>query len=137
MSKGKSSRPHLVWIVTALAIVCALGIFAVIRYTQSSTVAMVPFSEFLTDVRANRVAAVVVEEDTITFDRRDGVRVATVAPHGYLVATPSLVGSLIDRGVRVNISRTEPPRTLFEVPVDYKVSEMSRPGPGRGGFPRQ
>jgi hypothetical protein len=36
-----------------------------------------------------------------------------------------------------NISRTEPPRTLFEVPVDYKVSEMSRPGPGRGGFPRQ
>jgi len=32
-----------------------------------------------------------------------------------------------------NISRAEPPRTLFDVPVDYKVSEMSRPGRG----PRQ
>jgi cell division protease FtsH len=121
VSKGKSSRPHLVWIVTALAIVCALGIFAVIRYTQSSTVAMVPFSEFLTDVRANRVAAVVVDEDTITFDRRDGVRVATVAPHGYLVATPSLVASLIDRGVRVNISRTEPSSAVSYVTLGFGV----------------
>ena len=30
-----------------------------------------------------------------------------------------------------NISRAEPPRTLFDVPVDYKVSESSRPS--RGG----
>jgi len=29
-----------------------------------------------------------------------------------------------------NISRAEPPRTLFDVPVDYKVSEASRPGRG-------
>jgi cell division protease FtsH len=108
VSKGKSSRPHLVWIVTALAVVCALGVFAVVHYTRSTPVAVVPFSEFLTDVRANRVAAVAVDEDTITFDRRDGVRVATLAPHGYLVATPSVVTSLIDRGVRVNISRTVP-----------------------------
>jgi hypothetical protein len=32
-----------------------------------------------------------------------------------------------------NISRAEPPRTLFDVPVDFKLSEMSRPGRG----PRQ
>jgi hypothetical protein len=30
-----------------------------------------------------------------------------------------------------NISRAEPPRTLFDVPVDFKVSETSR---GRAGF---
>src|SRR6185436_19717937 len=30
-----------------------------------------------------------------------------------------------------NISRAEPPRTMFDVPVDYKVSETSRPS--RGG----
>jgi hypothetical protein len=33
-----------------------------------------------------------------------------------------------------NVSRAEPPRTLFDVPVDYKVSEASR---GRGFGPRQ
>ena len=32
-----------------------------------------------------------------------------------------------------NISRTEPPRTLFDVPVDYKVSDS----PGRGRGPQQ
>ena len=121
MSKGKSSRPRLVWIVTVLAIVCALGIFGVVHYTRSSPVAMVPFSEFLTDVRANRIAAVVVDDDTITFDRRGGVRVATVAPHGYLVATPSLVASLIDRGVRVNISRTEPSSAVSYVTLGFGV----------------
>ena len=108
MSKGKSSRPHLVWIVTAVAIVCALGAFAAVRYLRSSTVAMVPFSDFLGDVRANRVASVLVDDDTIAIERRDGTRVATVAPHGYLVSTPTLVASLIDHGVRVSISRTEP-----------------------------
>ena len=121
MSKGKSSRPHLVWIVTALAMVCALGVFAVVHYTRSTPVAVVPFSEFLTDVRANRVAAIAVDEDTITFDRRDGVRVATVAPHGYLVATPSVVASLIDRGVRVNISRTEPSSAVSYVTLGLGV----------------
>jgi len=125
VSKGKSSRPHLVWIVTALALVCALAVFAVLRYTRSSTVAMVPFSEFLTDVRANRIAAVAVDEDTITFDRRDGVRVATVAPHGYLVATPSVVASLIDRGVRVNISRTEPSSAVSYVTLGFGVLVLS------------
>jgi cell division protease FtsH len=121
VSKGKSSRPRLVWIVTAIAIVCALGVFAVVRYTRSSPVAMVPFSEFLTDVRANRVAAVLVDEDTITFDRRDGARVATVAPHGYLVATPSVVASMIDRGVRVNITRTEPSSAVSYVTLGFGV----------------
>lgn len=32
-----------------------------------------------------------------------------------------------------NISRAEPPRTLFDVPVDFKVSDVARPGRG----PRQ
>ncbi|HEY7190689.1 MAG TPA: ATP-dependent metallopeptidase FtsH/Yme1/Tma family protein, partial [Vicinamibacterales bacterium] len=121
MSKGKSSRPHLVWIVTAIAIVCALGIFAVVRYTRPPAVAMVPFSDFLTDVRADRVAAVLVEDDTITFDRRDGTRVAAVAPHGYLVSTPSVVASLIDRGVRVNISSTEQSSAMSYVTLGFSV----------------
>ena len=121
MSKGKSSRPRLVWIVTVVAIVCAIGIFAVVRYMRPSAVAMVPFSDFLTDVRANRVAAVLVEDDTITFDRRDGTRVAAVAPHGYLVSTPSVVSSLIDRGVRVNISSTEQSSAMSYVTLGFSV----------------
>ena len=30
-----------------------------------------------------------------------------------------------------NVSRAEPPRTLFEVPADFKMSEISRPGRSR------
>jgi cell division protease FtsH len=65
------------------------------------------------------VVSVAVDEDTITFERRDGVRMATVAPHGYLVSTPTLVASLIDHGVRLNISRTEPSPAVSYVTLAF------------------
>jgi hypothetical protein len=35
----------------------------------------------------------------------------------------------------MNVSRAEPPQTLFTVPVDYKVTEQPRPG--RGSIQKQ
>jgi len=121
VSKGKPSRPRLIWIVSAIAIVSAAAVVSIVHYTRPSALTMIPFSDFLKDVRANRITSVTVDDDTITFDRRDGARVATVAPHGYLVSTPSLVASLIDHGVRVNISRTEPSSTVSYVTIAFGV----------------
>jgi hypothetical protein len=65
----------------------------------------VPFSVFLGDVKADRVAAVTVDGDAYTFERRDGVTFETVAPQGYIAANASFVPGLIDRGVRFDVRR--------------------------------
>ena len=63
----------------------------------------VPFSAFLGDVNADRVAVLTVDGDAFTFERRDGVTFETVAPPGYIAANASFVPGLIDRGVRFDV----------------------------------
>jgi cell division protease FtsH len=63
----------------------------------------VPFSAFLSDVKADRVAALTVDGDAFTFERRDGVTLETVAPPGYIAANASFVPALIDRGARFDV----------------------------------
>src|SRR5204862_2240143 len=67
--------------------------------------ANVPFSVFLGDVKADRVAAVTVDGDTFTFERRNGGTFETVAPQGYIAANASFVPGLIDHGVRFDVRR--------------------------------
>ena len=68
----------------------------------------VPF-DFLKDVQADRVTSVVAEGDTLTFDRRDGTHLETVAPLGYIATNPTLVATLIERGVRFDVSANPQP----------------------------
>src|SRR5690349_6032104 len=101
-------------VVAVLALVTAL---VAVRYKAEMQPAQVPFSDFLNDVQANRISAVLVDGDLVSVERRDGTRVETVTPHGYVSANPSMVAKLIERGVRFNVSRSEPSAIAGYVPL--------------------
>src|SRR5688500_12295754 len=80
------------------------------RYMGAAELVPVAFSEFLGDVKAGRVQAVIVEADTLTIERKDGVTVQAVAPLGYIASNPTFVTSLAESGVRVDVERIRPSR---------------------------
>jgi cell division protease FtsH len=96
------------WLAAAVAVVLSLGGMFVYRAIVTPELPTVPFSDFIRDAQADRIRALTVDVDVVSFERRDGTRLATVAPHGYLAANPTLVASLTERGVRIDVSRSEP-----------------------------
>src|SRR5262245_12477753 len=77
------------------------------RQGESPAPTSTVFSEFLQDVDANRVAEVTVTPDVLTYVRRDGKRLETVAPPGYVASNPTFVSDLTKRGVRLDVRRAE------------------------------
>ena len=60
----------------------------------------VAFSDFLRDIKADRVKSVVADADAIRFELRDGARLETTAPPGYIALNPTFLSGLIERGVQ-------------------------------------
>jgi cell division protease FtsH len=60
----------------------------------------VAFSDFLRDVKANRVKSVVADGDAVRFELRDGARLETTAPPGYIALNPTFLSGLLERGVQ-------------------------------------
>ena len=113
MLGSKQPRARFVWIIAgALVVALSTGAFVMLRSGGAATPAAVPFSDFLNDVTANRIAAVNIDADVIVYERRDRQRFEAVAPRGYVAANPTLVTGLIARGVRFNVTRTEPPAAV-------------------------
>ena len=79
------------------------------RLTADADPALVPFSDFLRDVQDGQVRSITMKEDVVEFERRDGGRVETVAPQGYIALNPSFVPSLMERGVRIDVNRAPQP----------------------------
>jgi len=79
------------------------GAATALRFGATADRTSVPFSDFLRDVQANQVKAVVSEGDAVEFERHDGARFQTVAPQGYIALNPTFVASLIERGVRFDV----------------------------------
>ena len=79
------------------------GALTAFRFGATADRTSVPFSDFLRDVQANQVKAVVSEGDAVEFERHDGARLQTVAPQGYIALNPTFVASLIERGVRFDV----------------------------------
>jgi cell division protease FtsH len=102
----KLPRTRLIWIAAALVVLAAGGaaMFALRPATPS-----VAFSAFLADVEANRISAVRLHGDLFTVDRRDGTRVETLAPQGYIASAPTFVPELVARGVRFDVDRASSP----------------------------
>ena len=108
MLRGKSRRPRLVWIGTAVAVV-ALGIAAFLMLRSTGAVPTpVAFSEFLIDVEAGRVRAVTVAPDALLFERLDGTKFQTVAPQGYVASNPTFVTGITASGVRLDVNQPQP-----------------------------
>ncbi|HEU4694526.1 MAG TPA: ATP-dependent metallopeptidase FtsH/Yme1/Tma family protein, partial [Vicinamibacterales bacterium] len=100
-------RTRRVWFaIGAVAITLSITAFALLR-DPSPEATLVPFSEFLGDLQADRVTSVVVDGDAVGFERTDGTRVTTVAPQGYIALNPTFVAGLVERGVRFDVSRAE------------------------------
>jgi cell division protease FtsH len=93
-------------LVVVLAVVAVLGY----RYGAAAEPATVAFSEFLGDVKAGRVKSVTMTADALAIERQDGTVVQAVAPLGYIASNPTFVTGLVERGVRVDVSRVEPSR---------------------------
>jgi hypothetical protein len=89
-----------------LIVVLTVAAFFMLR-PGTPAPATVAFSEFLGDVQAGRVTRVVVATDGLTFDRRDGTALHTVAPQGYVAANPTFVTSLTEKGIRLEVSKPE------------------------------
>jgi cell division protease FtsH len=95
------------WIATGL-LAGVLFIGAFVKYGGTATEpALVPFSDFLRDVQASQIAAVTTQGDAISFDRKDGTRLRTVAPQGYIALNPTFVSGLVERGIRFDVNRSE------------------------------
>jgi cell division protease FtsH len=108
---GKLPRTRLYWIgAGALVVMLSIGAFFALRGNGAAEPATVAFSEFLADVEAERVSAVVVEADGLTIERKDGTRVATVAPAGYIASNPTFVSGLTSHGIRLDVRRIQPSR---------------------------
>jgi len=104
----KLPRPRLIWIAAA-AIALTVAIAGGTALALRSSTPSVPFSTFLGDVQADRVKVLLVDADTFTYLRRDGVQFETLAPQGYIASTPAFVPGLVARGVRFDVERVAAP----------------------------
>ena len=94
--------PHirLAWLVAGVL----TAAFAIAAYSfRSRPVAEftpVAFSDFLREVKANRVKSVVADGDAVRVELRDGARLETTAPPGYIALNPTFLSGLLERGVQ-------------------------------------
>jgi cell division protease FtsH len=103
----KLPRTRLLWLSAGVFAV-AIALTAVVAFrADTPEPTSVPFSDFVRDVQANRVASVTAEGDAVGFDHHDGTRFTTTAPQGYIALNPTFVASLIERGVRFEASRAD------------------------------
>jgi len=108
---GGMPRTRLFWMgAGVLIVVLAASVTVAYRWNGSAEPTAVPFSEFLSGVTAGSINSVVIDADTLTFERRDGKRFESIAPQGYVAANPTFVSGLAERGVRVDVNRVSPSR---------------------------
>jgi cell division protease FtsH len=93
-----------------LIVVLALGVTVAYKWSGTAEPTAVPFSEFLSGVTAGSIKSVLIDADTLTFERRDGKRFESIAPQGYVAANPTFISGLAERGVRVDVNRVSPSR---------------------------
>ena len=63
----------------------------------------IAFSELLSAIAADRIAHVVIENESVTAVDRDGARLRASVPPGYAAASPTFIPGLMERGVRVEV----------------------------------
>jgi cell division protease FtsH len=133
----------LVWLVIGLVLMTVFHSLS----QRAPTAAQVPYSEFLDEVRANRIAKVTIVADDprvrkITGQRRDGSTFQTVAPSNDLdmIAILDRHQVLIDQrepqGERVllNLLLSSLPFLIFIAIFIYFMRQMQAGGGGRGAM---
>src|SRR5262249_17426122 len=102
---SRRTTPILAGAVALLLIVAAFQF----RGHTSLEIARVPFSDLMRDLDAGRVAAVVVDGDTLDFTRNDGKTARTTAPANFVTANTAFVPSLMAKGIRIEVRTASEP----------------------------
>jgi cell division protease FtsH len=93
-----------------LLITLVIGAGVALRMSGTPEPTPASLSDFLRGVTAGSIKSVVIAGDKVTFERGDGRRFETVAPQGYFAANPTSISSLVDRGIRVDVTSVQPSR---------------------------
>jgi cell division protease FtsH len=104
-------RPRLLIILVAIVAVAAIpaGLYLL---KGGPDIPAVPFSDFLKQAEAGRVAQVTFEERTISVTLRDGSKLSTVPPPEFLAANSAFVNDLVRRDVLVSATPVPDPGAL-------------------------
>jgi cell division protease FtsH len=98
--RRKKPSIRVAWMLAGVLVaVVAISLFS-LRSRPAAESTPVAFSDFLRDVKANRVRSVVADADSIRFQLRDGTLLATTAPPGYIALNPTFLSGLMERGVQ-------------------------------------
>jgi len=67
----------------------------------------IAFSELLSAIAADRIAHVVIENESVTAVDRDGARLRASVPPGYAAASPTFIPGLMERGCASRSGRAD------------------------------
>ena len=108
---GKLPRTRRVWVgAGVLLVVLAVGTTVATKWNWAAQPTPAPFSDFLSGVTAGAIKSVVIDADTLTFERQDGKQFESIAPQGYVAGNPTFVSGLAERGIRVDVTRVKASR---------------------------
>src|SRR5262245_7078357 len=85
--RGTLSRNRFL-LVVGLLLILSVGMFLLRGAGGPAVPDSVPFSVLLADVQAGRVAHVTIDDTAVRFERKDGTRLQTIAPGGYVASNP-------------------------------------------------
>jgi len=100
----------VVWLVIGLVLMTLFNQFS----QRQSTVPTIEYSEFMEDVRAGRVAKVVIEEKTIHVTTTEGKRQKVITP-----GDPWLISDLLKYNVKVEARLPEEPSILLQILISW------------------
>ncbi len=103
-------RPRLL-LITAIVVLTGLpaGLYLMKR---TPAVPVVPFSDFLKQVTAGRIAQVTFEERNIAVTTKDGARLSTIPPPEFLAANSAFINDLVRNEVLVSAAAVPDPGAL-------------------------
>jgi cell division protease FtsH len=96
-------------IVAAAAVLLLVTAVVQVRGRVTADVPKVPFSDLLHDLNGGRVAAIVVDGDTLDFTSKDGTTRRTVAPANYVTVNAAFVPELVAKGIRLDVRTASEP----------------------------
>jgi cell division protease FtsH len=92
---------------SVIVILLLAGVGYAVRASRAPQPTAVAFSDFLRAAQAGQVERVTVTPDVLQFQHKDGKRFETVAPQGYVASNPTFITNLADRGIVLEVSRSE------------------------------
>ncbi len=104
---------------TAIWIVIAMVLFTVFKQFDergiSGGATQIPYSDFLGEVKAQRIREATIEDRTIVAITNDGKKIKTTSTN----LDRGLIGDLVNNGVKFDVKQPEPPSFLSQIFISW------------------